>query len=285
MSELLIVGYGQLGENIAELAPHWPLSGRVLGLSRSPRRASLTADVTHKETLLLAREACPRPLAIVYCASPRSQNYDDIYVRGVENVITVWPEARLLLVSSTAVYGTTSLTTLDESSPIEPKTQTELAIAEGEKRVLAARADNWVVRPSGIYGPGRTSLLVRLLESPLSAEESARISNRIHQRDLARVILTLLGRPETSGVYLASDLGPASLGEVQTFLQAHPLAAPFLTTCAPRIPPRERTRPAYSRRLIPARLTALDFRFDYPSYREGYDAILQSAVGINKLRP
>lgn len=287
MSELLVVGMGQLGRELAELAQSDPFRFQVIGAARSPNPASVYADVTELATLRSLQATYPAPAAIVYAVSPRGQNYEDIYEKGLHNVLTTWPTSRLVLVSSTAVYGESAQLELDDFSAIEPRSASECALRAGEQLTLRESGKNLVVRASGIYGPMRTSLATRLLTSDLTPEEASRITNRIHQQDLARAILSLLSTEGTSGVYLASDLGPASLGQIQAFLREHPVSHEFLVRSAARRAPadeslpktaigeRPRTRRVHSRALLPTRLQALGFRYNYPTYRQGYDAILR----------
>jgi nucleoside-diphosphate-sugar epimerase len=278
VTELLTIGVGYLGRTISELGPREPFELSVRGLGRTPSPGLLTADVTSLSSLKGAREACPSPSAIAYCVSPDGGHEDaylSVYERGVQNVQQTWPEARLALISSTVVFGGGPRESFDDFTEPRPDSPSAYAVLRGEELVLQQSQRNLVVRAGGIYGPGRVNLLRRLLSQELSPEEAARVTSRVHVRDLARIVLTLVTSPETFGTYVATDPTPAALGEIQRTFRDH-RANEILRALGP---PGERAvtrRGLTSRRIVPRRLLELGFSFEFPSFREGYGAILDS---------
>ena len=73
-----------------------------------------------------------------------------------------------------------------------------------------------ILRPAGIYGPGRDHLIRTVLEG--RPVEHGRRTNRIHEVDLARAILALLSSPAPPALLHAADGAPALLGEVVAHL-------------------------------------------------------------------
>lgn len=278
---ILFVGVGFVATVAAE-----SLAARgheVFGLRRSerPLPSSIHArrgDVTTGEGFASLPDDFDR---IVYAVSPgeRSESaYEAAYPRGVARVIARWPEARLLLVSSTAVYGAATAEIIDENTPPEPNDATSRKLVEAEE--LVTQANGVVLRASGIYGPGRTRLVQRLVRDPPRGDERNVVTNRIHRDDLARALEFFVER-DHGGTYVASDEHPATLGEMADWLHSRSLPATWLEA------PNERAtneRARSSRFLSSARLRGLGFSFRYPTFREGYAALIESELADARSR-
>ncbi len=276
MAHVLIAGAGYVGLALAEIlvaAGH-----RVTGLKRTPPVADhglrwLAADVTRPETLA----ALPGDLDAVVCAlAPSGRGeaaYREIYLEGTGNLLAAMPRRGLplLLVSSTGVYGQDGGEWVDEDTPPAPVTPSGRILLEAEDRVLAARPDATIVRFSGIYGPGRTWLIDRVRSGQPMQVDPPSYTNRIHRDDCARVLAWLLARrlagDELPPRLLASDDDPAPLSEVMTWI------ADLLDCPAPPPAPRDPAAPG-NKRCRNELLRELGYTFLFPSYREGYEDML-----------
>lgn len=279
--KVLIAGCGDLGSALGvELAA---AGDEVHGLRRHPERLPaairpLAADLGAPESLL----ELPEVDAVVYAAAAdrsTEEAYRLAYVDGVRNLLAApalqrAAPRRIFFVSSTAVYAQDGGEWIDESSPAEATHFRARLLLEGERllrgNATAATATS-VLRLSGIYGPGRTRL-IELVRSGRATYPSGppRYANRIHRDDAAGALAHLLRGPTPSALYLGVDDAPVDLAEVLTFLAVE-LAAPLprLEEAAGDASP-ERT----SKRCSNALLHASGYRFRYPTYREGYGALL-----------
>jgi nucleoside-diphosphate-sugar epimerase len=215
--------------------------------------------------------------AIVFAVSPASgsdEAYRSTYPVGVSNVLSRAPSARVLLVSSTSVYGQDAGEWVDETSPTEPPTPTGRRILEAEQ-LLLAKSKHVVVRASGIYGPGRTSMVDRVRTGVARLPASAVYTNRIHRDDLAGVLEFLLERPQVGGCFVATDTEPVELGQLLVWLASR-LSVPS-PPISGETDSEPRTRHRFSRRCLPKRLQALGFKWRYPTFREGYGELLGDA--------
>jgi nucleoside-diphosphate-sugar epimerase len=128
-----------------------------------------------------------------------------------------------------------------------------------------------VVRFGGIYGPGRT----RLIDSVRSGQarcEPGLYTNRIHRDDCAGVLEHLLALAAPAPLYIGVDDEPALQCEVLRWL-AQQLGVP------PPVPsgaPDDSRRRGGNKRCCNARLRASGYRLLYPSYCEGYTALLRA---------
>jgi nucleoside-diphosphate-sugar epimerase len=209
--------------------------------------------------------------AIVYAISPEERSdraYEQAYPLGVARVIAHYPGSRFLFVSSTSVYAQDDGSIVTEASPALGKTDTAKRLRQAEDLALTSGSNAVVVRSSGIYGPRRTTMVARLCSAELNERTREIWTNRIHREDLAGVLHSLLEAHEAAGVYLASDATSSTLGQIQDWLRAQPQAK-FL------VPDRRlQARARLSRRLESTRLEELGYSLQYPSFKEGYQEIL-----------
>ena len=282
---VLIAGCGDVGTRLGRRLAS--AGHEVWGLRREAGRLpeeirALPADLTDPASL---GAVPPDTDAVVYAAAADAADeaaYRRAYVRGVRNLAGLFagrgalPE-RLLFVSSTAVYGESGGEWVDEETPPRPPRFNGRIVLEGERAARAASARHaTVVRFGGIYGPGRRRLIDRVREGAGCAPAPVQWTNRIHAEDCAGVLQHLLGLAEPAPLYVAVDDEPAPRREVMEWLAARmglpcppPEGAP-----GPRAPARAGRE---GRRCRNARLRASGYRFRYPTYREGYAALLAEA--------
>ena len=282
MKRILIAGCGYVGGRLAELLAE---EGReVYGLRRSTGELpagtrAVEADVTDPSTL----DRIPGSLdGVVYAVSPAGRSdgeYRAAYVDGLRNVLEAvegrgGPVRRVVLVSSTGVYGHTDGRWVDESTPPEPPGATGERVLEGEGLVRRAGAAGVALRLGGIYGPGRDRTVRRVTGGEADCPGPGVYGNRIHRDDAARAIRHLLDLPEPEPLYLGVDREPAELREVYRWIARR---AGVPDPCADA-PPRDDGDPAGRRgtnkRCSSDRLAASGFEWRYPTYREGYATLL-----------
>lgn len=286
MARVLVAGCGYVG---SELAARLAADGHVtFGLRR---RAGPLPDGVQPITADLCDRAALRAAlaevehggidAVVYAAAADradDEAYRRAYVEGLENVIG-WADAqgmrppRVFFTSSTAVYAQQDGAWVDEDSPTEPTHFSGARMLEAER--LLAAAGGCALRLGGIYGPGRTRLVdaVRAGRATLRPGPP-RWTNRIHRDDAAGALRHLIGRALAGApldpVYVGVDDEPADDAEVLRWL-AQRLGAP---------PPPVAGEPEGARgrggnkRCRNARLRAAGYAFTFPSFREGYGALI-----------
>lgn len=278
VSTVLIAGCGDLGTAAGLLLAERGL--QIHGLRRreeslpSPLH-TLRADLTQPGTLNNL------PLAIdllYYIATPG--RYDDAayhaaYVDGLANLLQALRQQgqaprRLVLVSSTAVYGQIHGEWVDETSPTQPTGFSGQRMLESEQLALTSGIPSTIIRFGGIYGPGRERMLRKVRAGDPCAAEPALYTNRIHRDDCVRALVHLADDSIPTGIYLGVDDAPCSQCELMDWLATQlELPQPNRVQVDP-----SRTR-AGNKRCRNAKLKATGFHFHYPSYREGYAAMLK----------
>ena len=277
MSRVLIAGCGDVGTALGLTLCR---SGHdVFGARRSAHRLPaplrpLPVDVTDR-TLL--ERTIPGVDVVVYAVAAGRRDegaYRRAYVDGVSALLDVLeeraePPRRVFFVSSTSVYGQRDGAWIDETAPLQPRGFAGESLVAGERRMLASPIPATVVRFAGIYGPGRGWLVKRARAGACCVGEPPKFTNRIHRDDCAGVLAHLITREWLDDVYIGVDDAPVEECEVLEWL-ADRLGAP-----APRrVRSDEAGAQGSGKRCSNARLRASGYRFRYPTYREGYTAVL-----------
>ncbi|MFO0567033.1 MAG: NAD-dependent epimerase/dehydratase family protein [Polyangiaceae bacterium] len=276
MAKILVLGAGYVGARLAELARargHDPVVLRRTPAKTDAQRV-LTADLADLASLERVSE---RAELLVYCAGPDASTeeaYRLAYVVGLENALRVFGGAarRVLFVSSTAVYAQTDGGVVDEDSPAESRRFNARALLEAEALVSRAHPGAVVLRLGGIYGPGRASLLDAALSGNATYREGdEQFVNRFHRDDCAGALLHLLELERPERLYLGVDDEPCSRRGVLEWLTRELGMAP------PRPGDHSETghRGTSHKRCTNARLRASGYDLVFPTYREGYGALLR----------
>lgn len=271
---VVIAGCGDLG---TEAGLRFAATGRrVLGMRRSPDHLP---QAIQGQAVDLSREIPEMPVdteivVLALAADRRTEDaYRSAYVDALRNTLDGLTGAgarprRVLFVSSTAAYGVDDGSWVDEGTPAVPTSMTAIVVREAEVALHERLPHAIVLRLAGIYGPGRTRLIDQVRDGAAVAPDPPRHTNRIHRDDAAAAIVHLTTMRQASApLYLGVDHSPAERGEVLRFL-ADELSAPH--------PPVGTATPTRGgdKRCRNDRLCATGFRFAYPSYREGYRAVL-----------
>ncbi len=219
------------------------------------------------------------PDQIILCLTPDNRTpaaYRNTYLLAAQQLAStaqrLAPDSHLIMVSSTSLYAQNNGESVNEASACQPQTGTAQILLAAEQAIAKSHNPFSIVRFSGIYGPGRRRLLDRVKTGKLSPLNLPHWTNRIHSKDCAAVLEHLIQHPQWSkngaGVLLASDCKPALNTEVETWLAEQMGVA---RETAP-----EKINPPTGKRCSNQRLLESGFQFQYPSYREGYQAMMAS---------
>ncbi|RSZ61643.1 SDR family NAD(P)-dependent oxidoreductase [Corynebacterium hylobatis] len=262
-ARVMLVGCGRVG---TRLGRRLLAAGReVVALRRDT--SSLPAEFTGIAVDLTeppGREL-PAADAMVITLTPSMGGDPDGYLVALRNLAAALPSVppRVIFVSSTGVfegrYAGRPLTEADVPAPTTPRG----ILLRGGELLATELFDALIIRPAGIYGPGREMILRKVLErSPI---RHAQRTNRIHEVDLVRTLEWLLTAGDPPRVLHAVDRAPAPLGEVAGFVAQH-LGLPA--------PPEATSGEAGGTVLDGSLLHGLLGGLRYPTFREGYAEII-----------
>ncbi|MEO8222228.1 MAG: SDR family oxidoreductase [Specibacter sp.] len=276
---VVIAGCGDLGTEtglrFASLGP------RVMGLRRSAEK--LPSEIEGQAVDLAAEvPTLPTDTSIVVIAmSPDERSVDGYRAAYVESVRSITAAIRrdcaapprVLYVSSTAVYGVDDGSWVDETTVAEPASPTAVVLLEAEKTLLQLIPEATILRLGGLYGPGRTREIDRVRQGVATISSGPEFTSRIHRDDAAAAIvhlMTMQNWPEA--VYIGVDDLPADRREVVEFLACSlDLPAPDVANGS------SRAQGSRGKRCHNNRLRETGFVFSYPTYREGYAAVLDGS--------
>lgn len=277
---VLIAGCGDVGGRLATqlLAAGWEVHGLRRDVSRLPAGViGVAGDLFDKE--------CPGTWPIgavdylVYCAAATDHDeagYRAAYVQGLEHVLEWLNDYgqvpnRLLFVSSSSVYGQQEGEWVDESSPAVAAGYSGRVMLEAEQLALKSGIPASVVRLTGIYGPGREWLLTQVRRGYRVTIDPPLYANRIHADDAAGLMACLLEADRRGvaldNVYIGVDDEPAALADVVGWLREYLGVTEWAEN--------DSVRRTGSKRCSNARAKALGWTPKYPSFREGYAAIIE----------
>lgn len=285
MANILIAGCGYVGTALGSLLA--AEGHTVWGLRRHPATLPsgiqpLEADLTSSETL----QTLPQEVEwVFYSAAPDTHDdtaYRAVYVDGLRNLLNALSlqrthPRRVFLTSSTGVYGESSGAWVDETSPTQPAEFGGIRLLEGERLLLDGPFPATVLRLGGLYGPGRASLIEQVRRGEIAwNDESPVYFNRIHRDDAAGALRHLMTLPDPDPIYLGVDHEPTTLAALLDWL-AQALSVP---PTRPGESSRVRTaRHPANKRCRNAKLVASGYVFRYPTFREGYAALLTEQAG------
>lgn len=275
---VLIAGCGRIGTRLGrQLADR---GARVYGLRRrdEPLPAPLEtiqADMTRPETL---EGKLPQGVDRIYfIATPgafEDEAYRLAYVVGLSNLLATLRRegdqpSRIVLVSSTAVYGQLSGEWVDEDSPTEPNAFSGQRMREAELTLLESEFSGVAVRFGGIYGADRTRMLDRVRQGKPCVAEPPHYTNRVHEDDAVGILEHVGDLIAPEPIYLGVDSAPCTQCDLMDWLASRL-----------GLPQPERTEGSAggtrgsNKCCRNNRLLASGYELIYPTYREGYEAML-----------
>jgi nucleoside-diphosphate-sugar epimerase len=294
----LVVGCGYLGTRVAD---RWLAAGsRVFGITRRESRAAelaahgiepVVADVT----------AAPGSAAFIADAIRRLPEIDtvfwavgfdrsaaashrDVHVGGLSAMLDAFADGRsvrprVILSSSTGVWGDADGGFVDETTPVHPSREAGRVLVEAESLLRTHPLGPGVsLRFAGLYGPGRLPRIADLQAGrPIPADPDSWL-NMIHVDDAARIVCAIADRGASAGgedsiprpLYVVSDGQPVRrrdwYGRLADLSHSPP---PTWDPAAPRIRGADK-------RVNPAMLFRdFEIALEHPDSLNGIEAILR----------
>ncbi|WP_445116743.1 NAD-dependent epimerase/dehydratase family protein [Acinetobacter sp. WZC-1] len=265
---ILFMGYGQTSRRVAEAL--FQSGHQITTISRSRKSDDfaqhLIQDVRQPD---LSRF---KPIDMVYILLAPSHStveaYQQTYVDSVApmvNALRPHPIQRIILVSSTRVYGQQQGEYIDDDTALVPHDwQGQLLLQMEQRWQQAYPAQTVIVRPAGIYGISVARML-KLAETTRSYP-GIHWSNRIHMDDLAGLLVHLsqLQQPEKS--YIATNNQPVPLHEIILWFQTQQHLPRLLL----------QSEAVSGKRILAARMSESGFQLSHPDCFEDYQGMLDA---------
>lgn len=266
--DVLLAGCGdlntQLGRRLSAQGYH------VVGVRRRAPQQRLPFEVIQRDLAQPTAGALPAAETVVVILTADTSDaagYEYAYRRTLHGLKAMLPQAprRLIFVSSTGVLGSHDGQVVTEKTRPSSERDTARVLLEAEQDAAELFDGVTILRPAGIYGPGRGRLIERVRKG--RAADHGRITNRIHSDDLVTALQALVQAGHPPAVLHAVDTEPAPMGEVISFL-AQQLRVP--------VPPDSGAGTLHGKRIDGAKLHQMlgPGSLAFPTFRQGYAAIL-----------
>ncbi len=290
--KLLIAGCGYVGTALgAELVKSghevWGLR-RNIDMLHEIEKAGIkpvAADLLKPDRL---RALLPDFDTLVICQSPTHKNdeYKTTYFDATKNLLGVIPKyalRKIVLISSTSVYGTRDGGWVDEATDpmdgsfvdAESLENAKILLAQ-EQLVLNSGHPALVFRLAGIYGPARNRVK-SILDGRVKPTFSDVYMNRVHLIDIVRGLKLLIDKGIPGEIYLGADDEPTTQKQFYSWVYeklSQKLPSPDEE---PDLLPH-----GSNKRISNKKIKMLGLKLRFPSYREGYEQLIKDALAGKK---
>lgn len=265
---ILFIGYGKTSQRVAK---HLFEQGHHIStISRSAKTDCYATHYIQDIQQLDLTELPPIQMVYVLLAPAQSgiEAYQQTYVDSVEPIaqaLKAHPVQRIVIVSSTRVYGENAGEHIDDESEIQP--------ADPQGHLLRRMELMWqqhypqhsiIVRPTGIYGTSIARL--KKLAEQSSTYPTVHFSNRIHIDDLAKFLALLVNLAQVEASYIVTNNLPIPMHEVLLWFQQQLNLAPL------KLLSEQQT----GKRIYATRLPKTGFKFDHLICFNDYAAALSA---------
>ena len=123
--------------------------------------------------------------------------------------------AKIVLISTTGVYGNCHGQWVDENYPVNPQIDRAFRRVDAEQQFQSyCRSGNIplvILRVSGIYGPGKLPIKRIKAHTPIVRRDDSPYSNRIHSDDLVEICVKAGLSRDISGIFNCADGHPTTM--------------------------------------------------------------------------
>ena len=280
MANVLIVGCGYLGSRLGE-----SLSKQghdVYGIRRNIQKIPASISPIGCDIFSENPNLPDNIHYVYYILSATSFNddaYYQAYVLGVQNMLNSLQGQsqikRVFFVSSSSVFAQTTGEWVNETSQVNDSSFSSKSLLEGESLINESDYPSSIIRFGGIYGVGRTHLIDLVLDGKAHCLEDS-FSNRINADDCVGILehfLKIDNSVSLESLYIGVDSQPTLTCEVYEWL-----AEQLSVSKIEHVDPSEHSRTKRSnKRLSNQKLLKTGYQFKYPTFKEGYLALIEKS--------
>ena len=217
---ILFIGYGKTSQRVAKQL--FQQDHQITTVSRSAKEDDFAEHLVQDIQQLDLSQIKPVDAVYVLLAPSRNTNlnsieaYQQTYVDSIQPIVRALkghPVKRVIVVSSTRVYGENNGEVINDDSPAIPSDEQGHLLLKMEQLWQQAYPNECViVRPTGIYGTSTVRMLN--LAETTKIYPNIHWSNRIHIDDLASFLVSLLHVEHPEKSYICTNNKPQPLHEM-----------------------------------------------------------------------
>ncbi|MBD2750505.1 SDR family oxidoreductase [Microvirga sp. BT688] len=224
---------------------------------------------------------------ILLISIPPALGFDPV-LSSLSHAVASAPRLRWIgYLSTVGVYGNVDGAWVDENTPCSPVNErSRHRIAAEEQWLKLGRSAAFSVqifRLAGIYGPSRNALQKVADGTARRLIKPGQVFNRIHTADIAQVLMASIERPSPNAIYNVADDEPSPPQDVIAYA-AHLLGLqppPEVPFAEVDLSPMARSFYQDNKRVQNTRIRSeLGVRLDFPTYRQGLEALHAAGEGI-----
>ena len=222
MQQIWIIGCGDIGLRVAKRINdlYQNVSHRTSALIRTERSVNLCQkqglntlihDLDKAEHLDLTSFENSQ---VYYFAPPPKTGETDTRLEYFLSQVGKAPK-RIVLISTTGVYGNSHGEWIDENTPVKPQTDRAKRRLSAEQQVQQwaeqFQREYIILRVPGIYAIDRLPLDRLKKQLPVVQSSEAAYTNRIQADDLAEICITAMQSPLTGEIFNVTDGQPGTM--------------------------------------------------------------------------
>ena len=218
---ILFIGYGKTSWRVAKQL--FEQGYQITTISQSAKMDEYATHLVQDVHQLNLAHISPIDWVYVLLSPNEStpEAYQRVYVDSVQpisNALKQHPVQKVVVVSSTRVYGENHGERIDDESEMKPNDeQGRLLLKMEQLWQQAYPSANIIIRPTGIYGTSVARMLK--LAEKTKTYPNRHWSNRIHIDDLASFLAHLLHVEHAEKSYIVSNNQPSLLHETIQWFQ------------------------------------------------------------------
>jgi len=219
-----IVGCGYIGKQLASQLLKKNLTVNAFVNSESSldecRKKNINAKIINFDTSLPDTAIDTTDSAIIYLVPPPSSGKTDTRITNFlqaldELALKKQTPKKLVLISTTGVYGNCNGAWVDETAPIKPNADRAYRRVDAEQQTQDFCQQHniplVILRVPGIYGPNKIPLARIKSGQPIVSQEDSPFTNRIHAFDLVNICEQALRDKTITGIYNVGDGTPGTM--------------------------------------------------------------------------
>lgn len=259
---ILFIGYGKTSERVAKQL--FEQGHQISTISQSPKTDSFATHLIQDVHNLDLSAVAPIDWVYVLLSPKQSgvEAYQHIYLDSVQPIVTALkfhPVKRIVVVSSTRVYGQNAGESVDDETEIYPNDVQGEILHQMEQVYLAAYPEQCtIIRPSGIYGASVARM--QKMAASMTSYPNLHWSNRIHIEDLSRFLAQMIHVEHPDSSYILTNNQPRLLHEVLQWFQQQ-MDVPILKVESDRVT---------GKKLYATRIEKMGFELQYPDCFQDY---------------
>ena len=220
MCAITIIGCGDIGKRLAKRCQQQGLNVRGMVLTpesvKTLQQQSITPIQADLDDISSLKGHSYTANTVFYCAAPPKQGEQDTRMANwLASLDKAKQPDKVVLISTTAVYGDAAGEWITEQSATIPTTDRGKRRLNAEQRLAEWAQQNSVafviLRVPGIYGPGRLPRERLQKHLPVLNESECGYTNRIHADDLAMICMVAAERAKNAAIYNVSDGNPGTM--------------------------------------------------------------------------